>query len=405
MGLLLNVDYGDFLARARGREVLRRAGARLVELEEAVDAYYVHYRRPIFGGRASELWKRFVMWYVASKYYEAVAPLCRLNHRASVEAAVRLVKAFESYLSALDEGGRAWWGRGRQEAWVKAMSHLRRRFGDPADVDELYRVFKKLGQILGRGRRGDPAALALTVASDPRRLRLARVLAKAVALAGRLAGVAEGDSAVGVGEVEQLHGSFHKVKHAAAGAKALFLGALPLFLYKAATSTLPIRRRLSSEARRVYLLVDKSGSMYSAVGGVEKIALATAYALAMLQKAKSAVLRLFDAEVHKVDDLESLVDVLTRVAAGGGTDLTKAVDYASEEAARGGLRGYSLVVVTDGEDDRFNPKAAAEAKKVFKDVFFVVVGNKPLQGVRYKLLLPGVYGLGVDFVKSAAGAV
>jgi len=87
-------------------------------------------------------------------------------------------------------------------------------------------------------------------------------------------------------EFEVAHGSFARVKRAVAYAKALFVGALPVFLHKAASSTLPVRRPRARGDSGVFLLVDKSGSMYSAVGGVEKIALATAFALAVLKRYK-----------------------------------------------------------------------------------------------------------------------
>lgn len=370
---------------------MRRAGVKAVGVEEAVDAYYLHYRRPIFGGRAgNEVWARFVRLYVNSSYYSAVAPLCRLNHRASREAAVRLLRAFESYLLSLERRGRAWFGRGSQEAWVEAMRQLRRLFGDPADVSELHRVFKKLGEVLGRGRRGDPASLALSTASDPRRARLASLLAKAVDLSALLGdplgdvGRVEGPGA----EFEVAHGSFARVKRAVAYARALFVGALPVFLHKAASSTLPVRRPRARGDSGVFLLVDKSGSMYSAVGGVEKIALATAFALAVLKRYKRARLRFFDVEVHRVEELGDLVDVLSRAWAGGGTDISRAVEAAAEEAARERLRGYSLVVVTDGEDDAFSPAAAREARAVFREVLFVVVGERRLSGVRQVFLRP-----------------
>lgn len=113
VGLLLNVDYGDALVRARALRVLRASGVRAVGVEEAVDAYYVHYRSPIFGGRASSpVWERFLMTYVKSHYYGAVSAVSRLNHKASLEAAARLLRAFESYLRYLDSHGRVWFGRG-----------------------------------------------------------------------------------------------------------------------------------------------------------------------------------------------------------------------------------------------------------------------------------------------------
>lgn len=70
MGLLLNVDYGDVLVRAGALRALRASGVKSVGFEEGVDAYYVHYRSPIFGGRASRpVRERFLTTYVKSHYF------------------------------------------------------------------------------------------------------------------------------------------------------------------------------------------------------------------------------------------------------------------------------------------------------------------------------------------------
>ncbi len=69
MGLLLNVDYSDPLVRARALRALRASGVKSVGIEEAAEAYYVHYRSPIFGGRSSSpVWERFLTTYVKSHY-------------------------------------------------------------------------------------------------------------------------------------------------------------------------------------------------------------------------------------------------------------------------------------------------------------------------------------------------
>ncbi|WP_258870622.1 hypothetical protein [Pyrobaculum aerophilum] len=154
MGLLLNVDYSDPLVRARALRALRASGVKSVGIEEAAEAYYVHYRSPIFGGRASSpVWERFLTTYVKSHYYRAVAGVCRLNHKASLEAAARLLRAFESYLKSLENYGRAWFGRGAREAWAEAMRQIRRHMGDPADVAELHRVLKNSARSSAGGGR------------------------------------------------------------------------------------------------------------------------------------------------------------------------------------------------------------------------------------------------------------
>jgi uncharacterized protein with von Willebrand factor type A (vWA) domain len=394
MGLLLNVDYSDPLARARAWKILRSVGSNVVGEEEAIDAYYLHYRVPIFGGSVSSpVWRRFVQLYINSPYYDKIAPLCRLRHGPSLRAAVSLLRAFVDYLKSLEEFGRAWFGRGRRDAWVEALRHLRRHFGDPSDIEMLYTVFRKLGEILGRGRVGDPASLTLSVSADPRRVKIARVLAKALELYRLMGRPAELGLTVpafrGV-ERQRVYGSLGRLTRLSVSAWSLLVGAPPLFLYKSLSGELPLNAREASGDGGVYLLIDKSGSMYGAVGGVEKIVVATAYALAVLKSFKRVVVRFFDAEVYEpVEDVDKLVDILLRTVASGGTDISKAVEAASRDAEMRKLRGYTLAVVTDLEDEKLNMEVIKRAKDIFREIVFIVVGAaRPLQGVKSIRLTP-----------------
>ena len=129
--------------RARVWRVLRIVGSDVVGEVEAIDAYYIHYRVPILGGRVSSpLWRRFVQIYVNSPYYDKIASLCRLRHGPSLRAAVSLLRTFVDYLRSLEWFGRAWFGMGRQDAWVEALRHLRRHFGDPSNIEMLYDISK-----------------------------------------------------------------------------------------------------------------------------------------------------------------------------------------------------------------------------------------------------------------------
>jgi uncharacterized protein with von Willebrand factor type A (vWA) domain len=394
MGLLLNVDYSDPLARARAWKILRSVGSDVVGEEEAIDAYYLHYRVPIFGGRVSSpVWRRFVRLYINSPYYDKIAPLCRLRHGPSLRVAVSLLRAFVDYLKSLEEFGRAWFGRGRRDAWVEALRHLRRHFGDPSDIEMLYTVFRKLGEILGRGRVGDPASFTLSMSADPRRVKIARILAKALELYRLMGRPAElgpvAPTPRGI-ERQRVYGSLGQLARLSASAWSLFVGAPPLFLYKSLSGELPLNARETSGDGGVYLLIDKSGSMYSAVDGVEKIVAATAYALAVLKSYKKVVARFFDAEVYEpVEDVDKLVDILLRTVASGGTDISKAVEAASRDAEMRKLRGYVLAVVTDLEDEKLNMEVIKRAKGIFREIVFIVVGTaRPLQGVKSIRLTP-----------------
>ncbi|MEM4081942.1 MAG: hypothetical protein QXK71_06985, partial [Pyrobaculum sp.] len=90
-----------------------------------------------------------------------------------------------------------------------------------------------------------------------------------------------------------------------------------------------------------------------------------------------------------VTGVGDLVDVLSRVAASGGTDLTRAIEAAVEDAERKRLRGYVLHIVTDGEDDYFDSSVLQKARRVFASVLMVLIGErKPPQGASYIRLLP-----------------
>lgn len=394
VGLLLNVDYGEPLAKIRAREVLRRLEAlRYVGEEEAIDAFYLHYRRPIFGGKAdNESWSYFVKAYVSSEYYKAVWPMCRLNPKASREAAVRLLKAYQAFLDSLESGkDRFWRGRGLWLKWSEALRNIRRLFGDPADVAKLYASLRKLGEILGSGRSGDPASLAMSIAADPTRMKLADVIADIAELLSAR-GVVDpegGESSGGTYAIDGVRSaSIGRLKEATDSTRALYLVARELFAYKAATSTLSVRHYVVKRAPPLYILLDKSGSMYDVVPGLDirRISVAAALALALWRRNRGSLLRLFDVEVHKPEGGEGLVDVLLRVVPSGGTSLSRAVHFAVEEAIRLGVKRYALALVTDGEDEAVDESAFERAKAVFDGVEVYLVGGKDLKigGIRVR---------------------
>lgn len=392
MGLLLNVDYEDPLAKLRARDVLRRLpSARYVGEEEAIDAFYLHYRKPIFGGRASsEVWARFVRTYAESSYYKTLGPMCRLNPRASREAAVRLLRAYQAFLDSLEAGrGRFWLGRGLWLRWSEALRNIRRFMGDPADADKLYASLKRLAEVLGTGRSGDPASLAISIAADPARAKLADVIADVAELVSKI-GVEEPEEGGGVGDISiegVRHGSISALRRATNATKALYSAARPLFAYKLATSTLAVKLYSANKRPPLYILLDKSGSMYDVVPelGMRRISIAAALAIALWRKFKGSLLRLFDVEVHKPES-EDVIELLLKVTPSGGTSISKAVAAAVEEAAR--LRKkYKLVVITDGYDDSLNPSTFEEARGAFAEVEAYLVGGRGLRGVRYKDVL------------------
>ncbi|MEZ0248348.1 MAG: hypothetical protein ABWJ97_03650 [Thermoproteus sp.] len=390
MGLLLNVDYNDPLTRIRAREVLRRLDAfKYVGEEEAADAFYLHYRKPIFGRGADGPWPYFVKAYVSSEYYKAVWPICRLNPKASREAAARLLKAYQRFLDSLESGrDRFWRGRGLWLKWSEVLRNIRRLFGDPHDVYRLYASLKRLGDLLGTGRSADPASLALSIAADPLRLKLADIIADAARLASSVGPAdLDGGESQGIYMIEGIrNASIRHMGRATNTTKALYLAARVVFAYRAATSTLSAKYYVMRRTPPLYILLDKSGSMYDVVQqlGVRRISVAAALAIALFRRAKGSILRLFDADVHKPSDGGDVFELLLRVAPSGGTSLAKAVEFAIEEAGKLGAKKYGLAVITDGEDDSADKSVFEKAKNVFNDVKIYLVGKSGLgaEGVK-----------------------
>ncbi|CCC82572.1 vWA domain-containing protein [Thermoproteus tenax] len=414
MGILLNVDYGDPLAKLRARSVLRRIRPKYVGEEEAIDAFYVHYRRPILGGTASsEAWARFLGLYLSSEYYKRVGDICRLNAKASLEAAVRLLAAYESFLDSLEtDEGRLWLGRGLFLKWSMALRKIKRYFGDPHDVYKLYLSLRRLGEVLGSGRSEDPASLSLSIAADPARAKLADIIVDAARIASSL-GEIDLDEGDGGGphlpDGIMLASAELALKRAAGLTRALYIASRELFAYKVATSTLTAKYYVMAHRPRLYILVDKSGSMYDVVpgAGVRRISLAAAWAIALLRRHKGSLVRFFDVQLHKPGSNLDVAEILLKVVPSGGTNLKNAVEAALEEAQMLGPRRYELVVITDGEDDSLDEPTAERARRLFAGGRIYLVGRaEPQRTARLPLpasfvktpKITGLSGLGMASV-------
>jgi len=138
--------------------------------------------------------------------------------------------------------------------------------------------------------------------------------------------------------------------------------ALPeeLFYVKFAEGELLLYQKEVKEAMGpIYLLLDKSGSMDG-----EKILWAKAVALALYNRARKEnrdfYLRFFDNIPYplvkvpknaKSRDAMKMVEYLSKVRGGGGTDISRAVIAACEDIKEGHVKGVSeIIILTDGED-------------------------------------------------------
>ncbi|MCC6020047.1 MAG: hypothetical protein LM577_01560 [Thermoproteaceae archaeon] len=398
MGVLLNVDYSDELTRLRVRSIVRqlqRAGmfSRLASLPDDViaDAFYVHYRTPILReqpGRDETLWYMFVKTYLSSDVYQEVSKISRYNYRVSKIAATKLLRAYSNFLWRAERGSGAANGeeRGARNAGDRAQQEIemliRFYMGSIKDVERLRRsIARALGEEAGK----TAAELLFSIDADPYRARLAKILESVVEVLSVLG------PELRHGEVEERQGlvtgitrikAFSDLRRATNLTRALYISARELFSYKLATKSLSVYELSVDTRGNLYLLVDKSGSMFYTVydevarGATQKIAWATALAIALMRKGSRVVLRFFDQIVHPpVTSVKEAIRSLLSVMPLGGTDITAAVHTAVSDAKRSGLYKYKLVLITDGEDDAVRPEILRAARQAFREVRAVLVGG------------------------------
>jgi uncharacterized protein with von Willebrand factor type A (vWA) domain len=164
--------------------------------------------------------------------------------------------------------------------------------------------------------------------------------------------------------------------------KAIYIQSRELFGYKLATKSLSIYDATLDTRENLYLLVDKSGSMfYTLYDGIamdmtQKITWATALAVALMKRSRKSILRFFDQMVYPpITNIKDIVKSLLRVLPLGGTDISAAVHTAVRDAKQMGLHNYKLVIVTDGEDDMVHPEVLKAAKTIFREVKAILIGG------------------------------
>jgi hypothetical protein len=114
----------------------------------------------------------------------------------------------------------------------------------------------------------------------------------------------------------------------------------------------PVWDLYTEGSTRIYIVIDKSGSMDIQFGGFKNIAYASGIAqlISMMNEARYDVIT-FDTDVHHIGenlDRESLIPILARrMEAGGGTSYASALDYVAKIAEHGSV----VVVVGDFIDN------------------------------------------------------
>jgi hypothetical protein len=110
----------------------------------------------------------------------------------------------------------------------------------------------------------------------------------------------------------------------------------------------PVWDLYTEGSTRIYIVIDKSGSMDTEVGGFKNIAYASGISqlISMTNEARYDVIT-FDSDVHHIGeslDRESLIPILARrIETGGGTSYASALDYVAKIAEHGSV----VVVVGD----------------------------------------------------------
>ena len=153
-----------------------------------------------------------------------------------------------------------------------------------------------------------------------------------------------------------------------------------ILTYKIASRTVRVSEQYGGLQNYVVYL-DKSGSMADNIvyrssptqrENVPKISFACASALALAYQLRrlgaKMTLKLFDVEVHDpIDDFAQLIEVLMKVRADSGTNITKVLEDAVAHH-----REEKIIVVTDGIDV-VNEEAVKKAKSANLDISFVFI--------------------------------
>jgi uncharacterized protein with von Willebrand factor type A (vWA) domain len=152
-----------------------------------------------------------------------------------------------------------------------------------------------------------------------------------------------------------------------------------LLTYKIASRTVRVSEQYGNIQNYVVYL-DKSGSMSESIiyrasptqaDYVPKISFAAASALALAMKLKNLgakmTLKLFDVDVHDpVSDFAQIIDILTRIRADSGTNLTRVLQDALK------FRDEKIIIVSDGIDE-INEQAVKDAKAHNLDITVVFI--------------------------------
>ena len=411
-GILANVDYEEPLTKYRVREVLIEARRRSISYidkmkqEVLADSFYIHYRQPILRmpteneDMETSLWRFVVSTYIRSEAYNDVSRITRLNGRLSRIMAIKLLKVYNSILSKMD----------RNEAFRQMVesamdqnnpSSRESRMNLEREVRSLINFYvgsmkkvsetvNKVKMLFGESVGHEIADILLSTDIDPYRLRLISMLNSLIRLivdTRYTVDVVEDRDAERVGTIGGVKRmtKASELKDMIPSERMLMKFAKPVFAYKLAMGNVLVRERRAVKKPKIYMLIDKSGSMFYTVninifevGAISKITWATALAVILAMKGGSLAVRFFDQQVYPIlTNKNDIVKMLLSLIPLGGTDITNAVRAAIQDALdKPSLRDYKLVVITDGEDDNIDPTVFNKAKSVFRSVKVLLIGGE-----------------------------
>jgi Uncharacterized protein containing a von Willebrand factor type A (vWA) domain len=359
-GVLANVDYEEPLTKYRVREVLIEARRHSIgyidkmKQEVLADSFYVHYRQPILRmpidneDMETSLWRFVVSTYVRSETYNDVARITRLNGRLSRIMALKLLKVYNSILSKMDRNeafrqmvesamdqrdSTSRESRANLEREVKSLINF--YVGNMKKVgDTVNRVRMLFGESVGH----EIADILLSTDIDPYRLRLISMLNSLIRLIVDAKYVVDTVSDVDAERVGVVGGvkrmtKASELRDMMPSERLLMKFAKPVFAYKLAMGNVLVRERKAVRKPKIYMLIDKSGSMFYTVnvnifevGAISKITWATALAVILAMKGGNLAVRFFDQQVYPIlTNKKDIVRMLLSLIPLGGTDITNAV--------------------------------------------------------------------------------
>ncbi len=258
-------------------------------------------------------------------------------------------------------------------------------------MKKVSETVNKVKMLFGDSVGHEIADILLSTDIDPYRLRLISMLNSLIKLIVDTRYTVDVVEDVDAERVGTVGGGVKRMTRASElrdmipSERMLMKFAKPVFAYKLAMGNVLVRERRAIKKPKIYMLIDKSGSMFYTVninifevGAISKITWATALAVILAMKGGNLAVRFFDQQVYPMlTNKNDIIKMLLSLIPLGGTDITNAVRAAVQDAVdKPSLRDYKLVVITDGEDDNVDPTVFNKAKSIFRSVKVLLIGGE-----------------------------